>query len=74
MPLTPEEHVQLQALLQKASKTAEVDIHSNPGSDGGFSMIPDVTQGAMTDGAKRREASPLDQPSSKRGGVSYAGA
>ena len=34
-------------------------------------MITDVTQ---TDGAKRREASPLDQPSSKRGGVSYAGA
>ena len=74
MPLTSDEHVQLQALLRKASQTAEIDIHSNAGSDGGFSVIPDVPQGTMTDGAKRRETSPMDQPSSKRGGMSYAGA
>ena len=67
MPLTLAEHVRIQTLLRKASETAEAAVYSNAGSDGCFSVIPDVAQGAMTDRAKRRESSPMDQPSSKCG-------
>ena len=69
MALTPAEQIQLQRLLRKASDSAEADVQSITGSDGGFSVIPDVTQGAMTDGAKRRECSPVGEPSSKCGGI-----
>ena len=68
MPLSAAEQMQLQTLLKKASTSTEADSHSCAGSDGGFSLIPDGTQGAMTDGSKRREGSPVDEPESKRGG------
>jgi len=70
MPLSPEEQLMLQQLMDKARMPAADSMPSERVSDdGGFSLISEgLPPGAMTDGAKRRDdTSPVEIISKKYG-------
>ena len=70
MPLTPEEQLALQSLLEKAKSGSAVEGGSIC-SDGGFSLISEVLpMGVMSDGSKRREDSAPVEVTVKKMGLS----
>eukprot|EP00435_Cladocopium_sp_Y103_P013288 s1396_g3.t1 len=70
MPLSPEEHVVLQSLLEKAKSSSAVGS-GEISNDGDFSVISEVIPpGAMTDGSKRRDDSSPVEVTVKKIGLS----
>ena len=70
MPLTPEEQLALQSLLEKAKSGSAMESSSNC-SDGGFSLVSELMpMGAMSDGSKRREDSTPVEVTVKKMGLS----
>ena len=71
MPLSPEEQIMLQALLEKAKTAHGPELGSDAFSDGGFSMISSQEHvGVMSDGSKRRDDSVPIGVVAKKYGVS----
>ena len=70
MPLTPEEQLALQSLLEKAKTGSAMESGSNC-SDGGFSLVSElIPTGTMSDGSKRREDSMPVEDTVKKMGLS----